>query len=71
VAAALLVTRDDEPDRGIVQPVEQGQHHPVSEYGIDAEADEGVDYNLGAGFDGGGQRRGPRVETETTFFLLS
>ena len=56
VAAALLVAGDDEPDRGIVEPVEQGQHDParVAEHRLDAEIDERVDDDLGAGFDCGG-----------------
>ena len=60
VAAALLVPGDDEPDRGVVKPVEQRQHHPaqIPEHRLDAEIDEGIDDDLGAGFDGGGGRSG-------------
>ena len=75
VAAALLVPGDDEPDRGVVEPVEQGQHHAaeIAEHRLDAEIDEGIDDDLGAGFDGGGGRSGrkPTVETQMTFYLLS
>ncbi len=54
VAAALLVPRNDESDRGVVELVEQGQHDPsdVAEHRVDAEIDQSVDNDLSAGFHG-------------------
>jgi len=64
VAAALLVARDDEADRRVEEPVEQGQDYTagVAEHGIDTEIEQRIDNDLGAcfcrGFFGGRRRSG-------------
>jgi hypothetical protein len=62
VVLPLFVPGDDEPDRGVVEPVEQRQHNTsgISEHRIDAEVEERIDDDLGARFDGGSLGGGGR-----------
>ena len=70
--AALLVAGDNEPDRGVIEPVEQGQHHAaqIAEHGVDAEVQKGIDDDLGAGSGRGVYRLRRPVSTSMAFLFL-